>query len=168
LKRSLVVVISAFALLAGACSSGPPRLGPLTIEPPRGWYVSDREPESIKVTNGTIADDNSTSPGTATAVFDVYINSTQTVAEFRKALKKGNAAPKEERLRVDGYDAVIVSYATSYFGPSSDVLIVPEWNVRAVYRAARGDDEATFARHRPDFRSAVTSIRFSGRPPDRA
>jgi len=154
-------------LLAVACSSER-TIGPLTITPPQGWLVTDHETDSIKVTNGTIADGQATKPGTATAVFDVYVNSEQTVKEFVRALKDNNVEPREEHTSVGGYDATIVAYDTSYFGPASEVVFVPEWRVRIVYRAAFGDDGSAFVQNRPEFRSALRSIRFSGRPPSRA
>ena len=154
------------ALLLVACSSER-TIGPLTITPPSGWRVTGRETDNLKVTNGTIADDRSTKPGTATAVFDVYVNSAQTVKEFTRALRAENVEPKTERLRIGGYDAVLVAYETGAFGPATEVVFVPVWKVRIVYRAAYTDD-AAFARNRPAFRSALRTIRFSGRPPARA
>jgi hypothetical protein len=162
--RRALLVGAALALVA--CSSER-RIGPLSITPPSGWHVTDHETDSIKITNGTIADEESTRPGTATAVFDVYVNSEQTVKEFERALKKDNVKPKQERIRVGGYDAVVVAYDTSFFGPATEVVFVPEWKVRVVYRAAYDDDSA-FAANRPAFRSALRTIRFSGRPPSRA
>jgi hypothetical protein len=160
-------LVAAIALTAAACSSER-TIGPLAITPPSGWHVSDHETDSIKVTNGTIADDSSTRPGTATAVFDVYVNSEQTVKEFKHALKENNVRPHEQPLKVGGYDAVVVAYDTSYFGPATEVVFVPEWKVRIVYRAAYPDDESAFVNNRPAFRSALRTIRFSGRPPARA
>ena len=61
-----------------------------------------------------------------------------------------------------------MSYETSYFGPSTEVVFVPQWRVRAVYRAAYPDDESAFVENRPAFRTALKSIRFAGRPPERA
>jgi hypothetical protein len=162
--RRLLVVVA--ALLVAACSSER-TIGPLTITPPSGWHVTGREMDNLKITNGTIADDRSTKPGTATAVFDVYVNSEQTVNEFEKALRTENVEPESETVRVGGYEAVIVAYETGRFGPATEVVFVPEWKVRIVYRAAYSDD-AAFARNRPAFRSALRTIRFSGRPPARA
>jgi hypothetical protein len=167
LRARRTLLVAAVALVAVACSSEK-TIGPLTITPPEGWYVTDSETESIKITDGTIADELATKPGTATAVFDVYINSSQTVQEFERALRRENVKPKEERTRVGGYDAVIVSYGPSAFGPSTEVVFVPEWRVRVVYRAAFRDGESAFVENRPAFRTALRSIRFRGRPPARA
>jgi hypothetical protein len=165
--KSRRALLAAAALVAVACSSER-TIGPMTITPPKGWYVTDHETDSVKITNGTIADGQSTKPGTATAVFDVYVNSEQTVKEFERALRKENVRPRTERATIGGYDATIVAYDTSYFGPASEVAFVPEWHVRIVYRAAFGDDESAFVENRPAFRTALRSIRFSGRPPSRA
>ena len=164
MRRAIVV---AAALLAVACSSER-TIGPLTITPPSGWRVTDRQTDSIKVTNGTIADDESTRPGSATAVFDVFINSAQTVNDFERALRKENVEPTQERAMVGGYDAVIVSYEASAFGPPTEVVFVPVWRVRIVYRSAYATDESAFEANRDEFRGALATIRFSGRPPSRA
>ena len=162
------IALVAALLIVASCGSSASTVGPLTITPPEGWLVTDREPGTIKVTNGTIGSEESTKPGTATAVFDIYVDQSQTVDEFRKVLKEHNVEPKIERRKIDGADAVIVSYRTSSFGPSSEVVFVPEWKVRIVYRAAFGDSESSFARYRPEFRDALDAISFSGRPPSRA
>ncbi len=165
----LRITVASFAIVAVAVACGSETtIGDLTLVPPEGWLVTDRQEDTIKVTNGTIADETSTRAGTATAVFDVYVDSAQTVDEFVRALEENNVEPRQERLEVDGYDAVIVSYPTSHFGPSTEVLFVPEWRVRIVYRAAYPDDESAFVANRRAFRSAIRSVRFSGRPPVRA
>jgi hypothetical protein len=166
-SRRFIALLVLVGVASVACSSNR-TIGPLTLTPPEGWLVTDHETDSMKVTNGTIADELATKPGTATAVFDVYVDSEQTVAQFEKALKKSNVKPSEERTTVDGYNAVIVSYPTSYFGPATDVVFVPEWRVRIVYRAAYPDDESAYVENRPAFRTALRSIRFAGRPPRRA
>jgi hypothetical protein len=165
LTRPLIAIVAVAVFVS--CSSET-RLGDLTLVPPEGWLVTDRQASTIKVTNGTIAEETSTHPGTATAVFDVYIDSTQTPDEFVDALEENNVEAKRERLRVDGYEATIVSYETSFFGPSTEVVFVPAWRVRVVYRAAYPDDESAFVANRPAFRKAIRSIRFEGRPPARA
>ena len=164
--RSLIVAVVLVA--AAACGSSEARIGPLTLVPPEGWLVTAREPSSIKVTNGTIADDTSTKPGTATAVFDVYVESDQTPAEFRKAQRKNNLELTQEDVEIDGYDGVIVSWEPSGADPQMEVVFVPEWEVRIVYRAAYPDEQSAFDRHRDEFRAALDSIRFEGRPPRRA
>jgi hypothetical protein len=164
-RRALAALVL-FAFVA--CGSSSTKLGPMTFEPPKGWLVTDRSDTTLKVTNGTIAGDNATHAGTATAVFDIYLDSSQTPAQFRKVLRSNNVRPRTERIKVDGYDAQIVSYGSSYFGPSSEVLFIPAWKVQAAYRAAFPDDNAAYERNRPDFRAAIASIRFSGRPAGRA
>jgi hypothetical protein len=158
--RRLIACVAFFAL--AACGSGSSKLGPLLVDPPDGWLVTDRTDESIKITNGSIADDESTKPGTATAVFDIYVNSTQTSDEFVEVLRDNNVKPEIEHLQVDGWPASLVSYESGSFGPSSDVLFVDSFQVRAVYRAAFPDAESAFARHRSDFRETIATIRFPG------
>lgn len=162
------LIAAAALLVAFACGSSRSTIGPLTVEPPDGWLAVDREADTLKVTNGTIGEETGTRQGDATAVFDVFVNSSQTVREFRKVLKENNVRYDEEAMEIDGYDAMLFSYRTTAFAPSSEVVFVPEWNVRIVYRAAYGDEEAAFERYRPDFREALRSITFEGEPPDRA
>jgi hypothetical protein len=156
------------ALVAIACASSAATIGPLTLKPPEGWLVTDREAGSIKVTNGTIGDAQSTKAGTATAVFDVFVGSDQTLSDYRTYLRENNIEAKQDRIEVDGYDAVVVLSETTGVDPSMEVVFVPEWDVRIVYRAAYPDAEAAFERHRDEFRQALRSITFEGRPPDRA
>lgn len=148
-----------------ACGSSASTIGPLRIEPPDGWLVVDRALGTIKVANGTIGAD--TTRGNATAVFDVYIDSGQSIREFRAVLEENNVRYSEEDLEVDGYDATVVTYRRSAFAPSGETAFIPEWDVRIVYRAAYGDAEAAFSRHQPEFRQALASITFEGRPPAR-
>jgi hypothetical protein len=150
---------------AAACGSSASTIGPLTLEPPDGWLVVDRAPGTIKVANGTIGAD--TTRGDATAVFDVYVDSAQSLREFRAVLEENNVRSSEDEIEIDGYDAVAVAYRASAFAPSGETVFIPEWNVRIVYRAAFGDAEAAFSRHRPEFRDALDSITFEGRPPAR-
>lgn len=162
------LIAGAVLLIAVACGSSRSTIGPLTLEPPEGWLTVDREADTLKVTNGTIGEETGTREGDATAVFDVFVDSSQTVREFRKVLRENNVRFKESDLKVGGYDAIVVSYRTTSFAPSSEVVFIPEWNVRIVYRAAYGDQESAFERNRPQFREALRSITFEGKPPDRA
>ena len=164
LSRSVLVVMT---LATIACGSSTATIGPLTLDPPKGWLVTDRESNSMKLTNGTIADETSTKAGTATAVFDVYVDSDQTLAEFRKSQRANNIDLTQERIEVGGYDAVVVSWEAGP-DPQMEVVFVPDWEVRIVYRAAFPDAQAAFERHRDEFRSALGSIRFDGSPPRRA
>ena len=157
------VAFVAAASVMVACGSGSATVGPLTLEVPEGWLITDREPNTIKVTNGTIGSETSTKPGTATAVFDVYVESDQTLKQFNGVLRENNVKAEQERFEIDGFDATVVSYETTSFGPATEVVFVPEWDVRIVYRAAYGDQEAAFVRHRAEFREALESIRFEDR-----
>ncbi len=166
--RRLVWLLAFAAFAAIACGSAAATVGPLTLEPPDGWLVTDREADTIKVTNGTIADETSTKAGTATAVFDVYVSSDQSVGDFRDVLRENNVEAEEEQIEIDGHNAVVLSYESTAFGPSTEIVFVPDWRVRIVYRAAFPDAEAAFARHQEEFRAALETIRFEGRPPRRA
>jgi hypothetical protein len=101
-------------------------------------------------------------------VFDVYVDSDQTLAEFRKAQRANNIELTEEPIEIDGYDGVVVSWEANGPDPQMEVVFVPEWEVRIVYRAAYPDAQAAFERHRDEFRAALESIRFEGRPQRRA
>jgi hypothetical protein len=150
--------------MSTACAASSTSIGPLTLDIPEGWQVTDREDNTLKLTDGTIADETATRPGTATAVFDIYVDSSQTLESFRKVLREQHVRGSEERLRIDGYDAVVVSYGPSSFGPRTDVAFIPQWRVQIIYRAAFPDERAAFFSGRPAFRRALRSIRFSGRP----
>lgn len=164
-RRNLATALITTSLLAVvACTQGTTSIGPLTLDVPDGWQVSDRGSTSIKLTNGTIADENSIRPGTATAVFDVYVDSPQTVDEFRDVLREHHVQPSEDHRRVDGYGAVILAYGASAFGPPTEVVFVPAWRVQIIYRAAFSEDRSAFLGERPAFRRALRSIRFSGLP----
>ena len=160
-------LIAATALLAAACGSSSSTIGPLTIDPPDGWQVVDRQLGTIKVANGTTGSEVGTQRGDATAVFDVYVDSGQSLREFRQVLEDNNVRWTEDRLEIDGYDAVVVAFERSAFAPSGEAVFVPEWRVRIAYRAAHGDAESDFHRHQPAFRRALRSITFEGRPPAR-
>lgn len=164
-RSALVSALAATCLSAAACTAGTTSIGPLTLDVPEAWQITDREEKSIKLTDGTIADETSTRAGTATAVFDIYIDSSQTLEQFREVLRKERIRPSVQRLRIDGYEAVVLSYGASDFSPRNDVVFFPEWRVQIIYRAAFPDQNAAFERGRPAFRRALRSISFSGRPP---
>lgn len=160
-------LIAAALLAATACGSSTSTIGPLTIDPPDGWLVVDRQLGSIKVANGSMGSDVATRPGAATAVFDIYVDSAQSLEDFRGVLEDNNVRWREERIEIDGYDAVVVSFDRSAFAPSGETVFVSDWKVRIAYRAARGDAEAAFERNRGAFRATLRSITFEGRPPAR-
>jgi hypothetical protein len=166
--RTRHLALAAACVLLASCGSSSSTIGPLTIEPPEGWLVVDRQPGTIKVANGSIGSDTGNTAGNATAVFDVYVDSAQTVRQFRSVLRENNVEWKEDEVEVDSYDAIVVMSEDSAFAPASEVAFIPEWNVRIVYRAAYGDKSSDFARHRDEFRDALASITLEGRPPDRA
>ncbi len=157
-RTLLAVAIAAFV----ACGDYSTSIGPLTMKVPEGWQVSDREASNLKLTDGSIGESTGTKPGTATAVFDVYVDSTQTSKAFGEYLRKQRITPKRERLRVDGYEAELFRYSGTSVGGRQEAVIVPRRRVFILYRAAfRGDDDA-FLRGRAAFRAALRSITFSG------
>lgn len=129
---------------------------------PEGWQVSDREGNNLKLTDGSIGESTETKPGTATAVFDVYVDSSQTTKTFLNYLREQRITPKRERLRVDGYDAELFRYSGASVGGRQEAVIIPRWRVFILYRAAFRGDDGAFLRGRGAFRAALRSITFSG------
>lgn len=161
--------LAAAALLClAACGSAASTIGPLTIVPPDGWLVTDRGPVTLKVTNGTLGDESGTTAGTATAVFDIYVDSTQSLGDLREVFAENRVRVTEEEIEVDGYDAVMLHARASSLGPPTITVFIGDWNVRIVYRAAYPDAQAAFDRHREGFREALGSISFEGRPDPKA
>lgn len=159
--RALARMATATAALAlVACASGTTTIGPLTLEVPDGWRVTDREATSLKLTNGTIADPTSMRPGTATAVFDIYVESGQTVDAFAAYLDEQGVEPERTAIRVGGYPAERFAYQGRSVGGMQEAVIVPRWRVFILYRAAFRGADAAFRRGRAAFRRAVGSISF--------
>src|SRR5437016_5487981 len=102
-------IAAALFLLTTACGRGGASVGPLTIDVPSGWRVADNEGGDLKLTDGTIADENSTKPGTATTVFDVYVPSAQTLSSFLVFLREQKIVPKQEAVVIGGYQGVVLS-----------------------------------------------------------
>lgn len=149
-----------FAL--AACGDSTTSIGPLSMKVPKGWQVSDREPNNLKLTDGSIGEPTGTKPGTATAVFDIYTESSQTTKAFLAYLREQRITPKQEHIVIDGSAAERFVYSGRSVGGRQEAVIVPEQRVFILYRAAfRGDDDA-FLRGRAAFRFAVRSITFSG------
>ncbi len=144
-----------------ACAPGSTTIGPLTLKVPEGWMVTDREGNNLKLTNGTIADAESTKPGTATAVFDIYVDSTQTPDAFKDYLREQHIGAQRERIEIDGYAAEVFSYRGESVGGRQEAVLVPRWRVFILYRAAFRGADAAFLRGRTAFRRAIDSITFS-------
>lgn len=149
-------------VVAVSCSPGSASIGPLTLDVPEGWMVTDREGNNLKLTNGTIADANSTKAGTATAVFDIYVDSPQTPDAFADYLREQHIGAQRSMTKVDGYAAEIFSYRGESVGGRQEAVLIPRWRVFILYRAAFRGADAAFLRGRAAFRRAVDSITFSG------
>jgi hypothetical protein len=162
--RGLALRAAACVALAvvTACGAYTTAIGPLKLTVPEGWRVSDREGDNLKLTDGTIADPNSTKPGTATAVFDIYVNSSQTPETFARYLREQHIKPVREKTRIDGYAAEFFRYSGSSVGGHQEALFVPRWRVFVLYRAAFLGADAAFFRGRGAFRRAMGSITFEG------
>jgi hypothetical protein len=145
-----------------ACGAYTTAIGPLKLTVPDGWRVSDREGDNLKLTDGTIAEPNATKPGTATAVFDIYVNSSQTSESFERYLREQHIKPVREKARIDGYAAEYFRYSGSSVGGNQEALFVPRWRVFVLYRAAFAGADAAFFRGRAAFRRAMRSISFEG------
>jgi hypothetical protein len=160
LIRAAIVAVALVALVA--CGDYTTTIGPLTIKVPEGWQVSDREANNLKLTDGTIGEVTGTKAGTATAVFDIYVDSAQTTKTFLAYLGEQHITPKRERLRVGGSDAELFRYSGTSVGGRQEAVIVPRWRVFILYRAAFRGDDAAFLRGRAAFRGALRSLTFSG------
>ena len=152
---------AALAVLA-ACGTYRASIGPLSLEVPEGWQVSDREPGNLKITNGTIADATTTKAGTATAVFDIYVDSPQTREAFVAYLREQGVEPHIRETRVGGYRAIVFEYGGRATGGRQEAVLIPSRRVFILYRAAFREDDAAFLRGRAAFRRALRSITFSG------
>jgi hypothetical protein len=161
-STSKLVRITAFALLAAtACAEGSTSVGPLSIDAPKGWRVTSRGGDNLQLANGSTGEETGNRPGSAKAVFDIYLRSDTTVDEYRKSLLEQNVGSKRSDIKVDGYDATLLTYVGPAVGGRQEAVFVPRWDVRIVYRAAFANDDAAFFAGRSAFREALRSIRFS-------
>ncbi|MGH2760007.1 MAG: hypothetical protein ACRDKJ_10660 [Actinomycetota bacterium] len=160
--RTKVATAVAISLLAAACGSGSTTIGPLTLDVPDGWQVSDREGGNLKLTDGTIADPTATRAGTATAVFDIFVDSAQTPEKFLEYLREQKIEAGKVKTTIGGAPAEIFSYEDSSVGGRQEAVFIPRWRVFILYRAAFRDDDAAFFRGRDAFRRALESVTFSG------
>lgn len=155
-----LALVTFFAVVA--CAPATTTIGPLTMRVPEGWLVTDREGTNLKITDGTVADENSTKAGTATAVFDIYVEHEQTPDAFGAYLREQDIRAERSSERVGGYASVVFRYRGASVGGRQEAVFVPRWRVFILYRAAFPGADAAFLRGRDDFRRAVDSITFSG------
>jgi hypothetical protein len=156
--------IAGVALLLAfvACASSTTSIGPLTMKVPEGWQVSDREGTNLKLTDGTIGQVTATKPGTATAVFDIYVESPQTTEKFLDYLREQKIDPRIQQRRIGGDNATVFAYSGRSVGGRQEAVLIPRRRVFILYRAAFRDDDGAFLRGRGAFRRALASITFSG------
>jgi hypothetical protein len=161
IRPRLAIATAALLIVAFACGPGSTTIGPLTMQVPDGWQVTDREGNTIKLTDGTIADPSATRAGTATAVFDVYVDSAQTPEKFLDYLREQNIEAGRVQTTIGGAPAQIFSYEGSSVGGKQEAVFIPRWKVFILYRAAFRNDDAAFFRGRDAFRTALDSLTFS-------
>lgn len=160
MRRSLLALALGAWVVLAACAASSTSIGPLTMKVPEGWQVSDREGTNLKITNGTIAAPDATKAGTATAVFDIYVDSPQTPQTFLAFLRQQKITPQRDHRRIGGYDVEVFGYEDR--SGRQEAVFVPRWKIFILYRAAFRGDDAAFLRGRAAFRRAVDSMTFSG------
>lgn len=161
MRRSLIAVL----LLLGMASCGSGQsFGPLTIDVPDGWRVTDRGEQRLQIADGTVASETETEPGDATAVFDLFLESAQTVQSLRDTHRTLEAEWSEDRLEVDGEEAIVFRATGEGVAGDRETVLIPAYRVLIIYRAAFPNDRNAFETGHEAFRSAVRSIRFSGDP----
>lgn len=158
---SLLCVSLALAVALAGCGVGSrAHLGPMSLEIPDGWQVTSLGGDNLQLADGTTGSVEATKAGTATAVFDVYTNSSVGADEYARNLRREDVTIRTEKKVIDGYDAVFLSYAGSAVAGRQEAVFFPDWRIRIVYRAAFANDMSAFDRGRRAFRQAVASIRF--------
>lgn len=146
-----------------ACSSGQ-RFGPVNIDVPEGWQVADRTEERLQIANGTVASETETEAGDAKAVFDLFLDSSQTVQSLRDTHRTLEVEWTEEELEIDGHDAVAFQATGEGVAGNRETVVIPAHRVLIIYRAAFPNDHEAFEAGYEAFRSALRSIRFSREP----
>lgn len=150
-------------LILTACSSGQ-AFGPLEIDVPEEWRVTDRGDQRLQIADGTVASETESEPGDATAVFDVFVDSAQTVQSLRDTHRNLDVEWTEDRLEIDGQEAVVFRATGEGVAGSRETVLIPTYHVLIIYRAAFPNDRGAFESGHAAFREAVRSIRFSEDP----
>lgn len=135
----------------------------MRMDVPEGWQVTRRLSDSLQMADGTAASDTANVPGTATAVFDVYTSSGQTVESYRSMLRGHVKSLEVTEEDVDGHTVVFLDYTGEEFAGHQQAALVPDFGLLLVYRAAFANDEAAYMRGLAAFRRAVRSSRFTPR-----
>lgn len=159
--RRLLVVLP--LLLLVACTGGQ-RFGPLRLDVPEGWRVTDRTTDRLQIADGTVAADTETEPGSAEAVFDVYLDSPQTFQSYRDTLRSLEVEWEERPLTLDGHDAMAFDARGQGVAGRREAVLIPAYRVLIVYRAAFPNDPAAFEAGYDAFQEAVASISFRRDP----
>jgi hypothetical protein len=145
-----------------ACATqGAERIGPIEIDVPAGWQASRQSRTNLKITDGTLGSQDDTEPGTATAVFDVYVNSRHTPQSYRELVAaEGGTVLEEDVVRVGAQDATVLDVEGESFAGKWTVVLIARGGILIVYRAAFPHDDEAFRGGRPALLEAVRSIRF--------
>lgn len=147
-------------LLLSCAGEGRTSIGPVSIEVPEGWQVTRRTQQSLQIADGSAGGGTESQAGTATAVFDIFVNAPITAEEFRDQLLDQDIGASSEELVIDGHNAVVLSYTGEAVAGSQEAVFIPDRSVQIVYRAAFPDDVTAFNDGRAAFRAAVRSIRI--------
>ncbi len=158
-----VVAVVLLAVLLGGCARETD-LGPLRLEVPDGWTLT-RTGNTIKLTDGSLGDPTGTEPGSATAVFDIFLESDHTPETYRELLEDNDVGAAEERLTIDGHEAIGFEYAGAAFAGRQYAVVIPTYRIHIVYRAAFPNDDAAYQAGMSGLRRTLRSIRFTEPPP---
>lgn len=161
--RKLAAVAALFVCLA-ACSEST-QIGPLRIVVPDGWHSNRTGDDGLQVANGSVASDQSTVPGSATAVFDLYVDSSRTSTGYRKLLESESTKFTHRTITIDGREADVFTYSGDTWGGSQEAVVVDDYRLLIVYRAAFPNDDNAYKASIGQFRRAVRSISFVAPPP---
>ncbi len=126
--------------------------------------MTDRTDARLQIADGSVAEETESEPGDAEAVFDVFLDSSQTVQSLRDTHANLEVEWTEERLEIDGHETVAFHATGEGVAGNRETVLVPDYRVLIIYRAAFPNDPAAFDAGYEDFRRAVRSIRFSGEP----
>jgi hypothetical protein len=145
-----------------ACGGNHAFIGPLRIDVPGGWRVTSSAANNLQIANGTTGRPSAEAPGSATAVFDVYVDADLGPDGYRAYLREQKIDARTTRLTIRGADAEILSYTGRAVAGRQEAVFFPEHRVQIVYRAAFRNDDVAFRQGHAAFRYAVASIRFTG------
>lgn len=158
-----MVALGLLAYLAAGCARETD-LGPLRLDVPDGWTLT-RTGSTIKLADGSLGSPTDTEPGSATAVFDIFLDSDHTPESYRELLTEHDVGAAEERLEIDGHEAVAFEYAGPAFAGRQFAVVIPAYRIHIVYRAAFPNDDPAYHAGMSDFRRTLRSIRFTEPPP---